>query len=196
MEVTPGWVVESLGSRSMRLPPSLLFVAQSAPIRVFGIRLVGISLDTVRKLALTVALVGIVALARWLVQFVARRAGSANRGRVRFWTEQGFSLLLTALLIVGVISIWFDTTAQLTGALGLVAAGVAIALQRVITAFAAYLIILRGRVFTVGDRIVIGGVRGDVVALGFMQTTVMEMGEPPGTQGDAPGQWVHARQYS
>ena len=37
------------------------------------------------------------------------------------------------------------------------------ALQRVITAFAAYLIILRGRIFTVGDRITIGGVRGDVV---------------------------------
>ena len=66
------------------------------------------------------------------------------------------------MLILGVISIWFDTPKQLSGALGLAAAGVAIALQRVITAFAAYLTILRGRVFTVGDRIVMAGVRGDV----------------------------------
>ncbi len=36
-----------------------------------------------------------------------------------------------------------------------------------ITAFAAYLIILPGRVFTVGDRITLAAVRGDVVALGF-----------------------------
>lgn len=57
-------------------------------------------------------------------------------------------------------------------------------------------VLLRGRLFTVGDRIVMGGVRGDVVALGFMQTTVMEMGETPAEQGDSPSQWVHARQYT
>jgi small-conductance mechanosensitive channel len=41
-----------------------------------------------------------------------------------------------------------------------------------------------------------GGVRGDVVALGFMQTTVMEMGEPPAVQGADPAMWVHSRQYT
>ena len=45
----------------------------------------------------------------------------------------------------------------------------AFALQRVVTA-AVYLIILRGMTFNVGDRIVRGGVLGDVVALSFMQT--------------------------
>ena len=65
-----------------------------------------------------------------------------------------------------------------------------------ITAFAAYLIILCGRVFTVGDRIVMAGVRGDVIALGFMQTTVMEMGQPPPAQSDRPAQWINVRQYT
>jgi len=65
-----------------------------------------------------------------------------------------------------------------------------------ITAFAGYLIILRGKNFNVGDRIVMGGVRGDVIALGFMQTTIMEMGQPPGEQADAPSLWVAARQYT
>ncbi len=32
---------------------------------------------------------------------------------------------------------------------------------------------------TVGDRISMGGVRGDVMRLGFIQTTIMEMGQPP-----------------
>ena len=58
-------------------------------------------------------------------------------------------------------------------------AGIAVALQRVISSFAAYLIILRGRVFTVGDRVTMAGVRGDVAALGFRQTPVLEMGQPP-----------------
>jgi small-conductance mechanosensitive channel len=78
----------------------------------------------------------------------------------------------------------------------LITAGVAVALQRVITSFAAYLIILRGKIFNVGDRITIGGVRGDVIALDFMQTTVMEIGETPGEQGDAPSVWITARQYT
>jgi len=66
----------------------------------------------------------------------------------------------------------------------------------VIVSFAGYLILLRGRVFSVGDRITIGGVRGDVVELGFMQTTVMEMGEAPGEQAAPPAVWVSARQHT
>src|SRR5919199_2743656 len=107
--------------------------------------------------------------------------------------DTGRKLLLTVGLIV---SIWLDDPARFTTVAGLVTAGVAVALQRVITSFAAYFIILRGRVFTIGDRITMGGVRGDVVQVGFMQTAVMEMGEPPGEQGDPPSVWVAARQYT
>src|SRR5947209_3590836 len=41
-----------------------------------------------------------------------------------------------------------------------------------------------------------GDVRGDVVALGFMQTTIMEMGEPPPVQSASPAMWVHSRQFT
>jgi small-conductance mechanosensitive channel len=105
-------------------------------------------------------------------------------------------MVAAAILVFGIISIWFDDPARLATAAGLVSAGLAIALQRVITAFAGYFVILRGRVFNVGDRITIGGVRGDVVALDFMQTTVMEMGQAIDEQGDAPSMWVHGRQYT
>jgi small-conductance mechanosensitive channel len=91
---------------------------------------------------------------------------------------------------------WFDDPARLATALGLVTAGFAFALQRVITAVAGYLLILRGRTFTVGDRITMGGVRGDVIALGFIQTTIMEMGQPPDVQEADPAMWVRARQYT
>jgi small-conductance mechanosensitive channel len=66
----------------------------------------------------------------------------------------------------------------------------------VITAIAGYFLVLRGSVFNVGDRIVIGGVRGDVMALGFLQTTVMEMGEAQQEQPDSPAVWVKSRQYT
>ena len=41
-----------------------------------------------------------------------------------------------------------------------------------------------------------GGVRGDVIALGFIQTTIMEMGQPPPVQSADPAMWVRSRQYT
>ena len=114
----------------------------------------------------------------------------------RFWTRQGVNLLVTAFLLLGLVSIWFDDPARLATALGLVAAGLAFALQQVVTSIAGYFVILRGQTFTVGDRISMGGVRGDVIALGFIQTTIMEMGQPPAVQSADPAIWVRSRQFT
>lgn len=168
---------------------------------IFGIKLLGFSGDTGRKLLLTLVLIVTVLVLRavvgWLLRHlrhgIARKTGDE---RARFWGQQSVSLAALAVIVAGIMSIWFDNPGRLATMAGLVTAGIAVALQRVITSFAAYLIILRGRVFTVGDRITMGGVRGDVVSLGFMQTTVMEMGEPPGEQPDPPATWVAARQYT
>lgn len=61
---------------------------------------------------------------------------------------------------------------------------------------AAYVVILRGKMFNVGDRIAMGGVRGDVIALDLIQTTIMEMGQPPPVQSAEPPVWVEARQFT
>jgi small-conductance mechanosensitive channel len=91
------------------------------------------------------------------------------------------------------MSIWFDDPSRLATGIGLVSAGLAFALQRVVTSLAGYFVIMRSQVFTVGDRITMGGVRGDVISLGFLKTTLMEMGDP--TVG-TPGVWVRGRQYT
>ena len=116
--------------------------------------------------------------------------------RVAFWTRQAIHLTTALVLVLGVVSIWFDDPSRLAMALGLVTAGLAFALQKVVTALAGYFVILRGKTFNVGDRIAMGGVRGDVIALGFTQTTIMEMGQPPPVQADQPAMWVNARQYT
>jgi small-conductance mechanosensitive channel len=93
------------------------------------------------------------------------------------------------------MSIWFDSPARLASVLGLIGAGIAFALQRVITAVAGYFVILRGKTFNVGDRIQMGGVRGDVIGLTFMQTRIMEMGESP-REEDEDKSWVRSRQFT
>jgi small-conductance mechanosensitive channel len=102
---------------------------------------------------------------------------------------------VAVIMMVGLVSLWFDNPTTLTTAAGMVTAGLAFALQRVVTAFAGYLVILRGQTFSVGDRITMGGIRGDVIELTFLQTVIMEMGQP--AQGDAGDpMWVQARQYT
>jgi len=172
------------------------FTGPEHSLHVFGIRLVGINAENGKKLLFSVALLVLLALLNAGLRVIAHNAGSGKNKRIAFWFRQGTRLLLTIALAIGLLSIWFNDTTHLGAAAGFFTAGVAFALQRVVTAFAAYLIILRGKTFNVGDRIMMGGVRGDVISLGFMQTTIMEMGQPPGEQGDDPSMWVHSRQYT
>ena len=168
---------------------------------VFGVRIIGISAENGRKVLLSLALIAVVTVLRMVLRRLLRSGrGPADRddtgARGRFWAGQAVSLTAALVLIGGLVGIWFDDPGRFATGAGLITAGVAVALQRVITSFAAYLIILRGRVFTVGDRVTFSGVRGDVVALGFMQTSIMEMGEPPSMQANDPAVWVQARQYT
>jgi len=160
---------------------------------LFGVPLLGATGENAIKLALTVGwIVGVLILSRGL-RWLALRAAHK---RVAFWTRQVISIVGAIALAAGVLSIWFNDPARLTTAISLVTAGVAFALQRVITAIAGYFVILRGSTFNVGDRIVMGGVRGDVISLNFMQTTIMEMGQSTGEQQDKAATWVRSRQYT
>jgi small-conductance mechanosensitive channel len=64
----------------------------------------------------------------------------------------------------------------LSVALGIMAAGLAFALQEVIGSFAGWLTIISGRPFSVGDRIETSNIRGDVVDVSILRTTLMEIG--------------------
>lgn len=165
-------------------------------IQLFGIRLVGVDEVNAKKLLFSVVLIVFLLLLRRIFGYLTQKSASLHYHGVQFWLRQTTSITVAVIGLIGLISIWFDNPARLTTALGLVTAGLAFALQRVVTAFAGYLLILRGNTFHVGDRIVMGTVRGDVVAIGFLQTTVMEMGQPPSVQSADPDMWVKGRQYS
>jgi small-conductance mechanosensitive channel len=172
-------------------------VGPNQAVQIFGVKLVGVTAATGRKVLLSLAVVLVLSFAARGAQAVVRAAlAGESRVQGRFWWRQTIRLVVAGVGLLLLLSIWFDDPRRLTTAAGLVTAGLAIALQRVITAFAAYFIVLRGRLFQVGDRIVMGGVRGDVIALGFLRTTIMEMGQPPPVRSDEPAIWVEARQYS
>ena len=171
-------------------------IGPNQTVQIFGVRLIGVNALNAKRLLFTILLVLLLVAVRWFLRRASRMALGRRRGQTEFWRRQVIQVLSTVLLIIGLISIWFSDASTIGSAAAFITAGLAVASQRVITALSGYLIILRGRTFRVGDRIVMGGVRGDVIDLGFFQTTIMEMGEPPAAQADVPSMWVRGRQYT
>jgi small-conductance mechanosensitive channel len=166
-------------------------------LEVLGIRLVGVNAESGKKLLLTVILLFIVlGGARALRVALLPVLRDRQLKKAEFWVHQLLRLGSTGILVLGLSSIWFDEPGRLTTALGLVTAGLAFALQKVVSAVAGYFVILRGNIFHVGDRIVMGGVRGDVIALDLTQTRIMEMGQPPNVQSADPAMWLKSREYT
>jgi small-conductance mechanosensitive channel len=172
-------------------------VGPNRAVEILGVKLVGVNAANGSKLLFSLAFILFVVLLGRMAEGVARMLlRGRDNPRAEFWTRQAIRLGKAVVLLLGLASIWFDDPTRLATALGLITAGLAFALQRVITALAGYFVILRGKTFNVGDRITMGGVRGDVIALDLIQTTIMEMGQPPAVQNADPAMWVRARQYT
>lgn len=93
-----------------------------------------------------------------------------------------FILSLVAVVVIG-IRIWVEETQSLLISYGILAAGLAIALQDVLRNFVGGVYIMISGMYRVGDRISIADTAGDVMDVGIMSTTLMEIGE-----------WVHGDQ--
>ena len=131
--------------------------------------------DLYRKLILTaLILIGQNILRRVVLIYLAQRVpeDSPYLYTVRKATSYAINIL-GAILVIG---IWLERLGDLSVALGILGAGLAFALQEIIGSFAGWLTIISGHPFSVGDRIEISNIRGDVVDIGILRTTLMEIG--------------------
>ena len=133
-----------------------------------------VSLSLLGKcVAAVVGILFIHATFRVLEQRLPRRFGRADaRYRVRkFVVYCGYLAILLFLALV-----FEDRLGRLSFALGVVGAGVAVALQDVLASIAGAFSIGFSKLYAVGDRIQIGDIRGDVIDIGLLRTTLMETG--------------------
>ncbi|MDD2319898.1 MAG: mechanosensitive ion channel [Geobacteraceae bacterium] len=103
--------------------------------------------------------------------------------RYRFRKLIGFMGMLVGFILITVV--FSDRLGNLTVAFGVAGAGIAFALQEVIASIAGWAAISVGGFYSVGDRVQVGGIVGDVIDIGILRTTVMEI-----------GQWVKADLYN
>jgi small-conductance mechanosensitive channel len=126
------------------------------------------------KLFLSVALILVILLLRKLALILAFRRYDDIRIRY-YWRKVSLYIAFILILFVAV-RIWFVGFEALPTYLGLLSAGLAIALQTPITNLAGWAFIIWRRPFSVGDRIEIGQVKGDVIDQRVFMFTVMEVG--------------------
>ena len=81
-------------------------------------------------------------------------------------TAIGYVLVL---LLLGII--FNDRLGGITVTLGFASAGIAFALREVITSVAGWVGILFGGFYNTGDRVQLGGIKGDVIDVGVLRTT-------------------------
>jgi len=112
----------------------------------------------------------------------------------RYWAGKVTGYALWTLALVVLVVLWAPLGGRLSVVLGFATAGIAFAMQEVIGALFGWLNILAGRIYDVGDRIEVGGVRGDVIDISPLRTKVLEIGQDGG--GDAATSWVTARQLT
>src|SRR3954454_7342399 len=120
-------------------------VGSQRTVQVLGIRLVGINAENGKKLLFSLVFIIIVILLKQALKLLLKGLTGRKLERTQFWARQGVRLLTTAVLLIGLLSIWFNNPSQLASAAAFITAGIAIASQRLITAFAGYVIILRGK---------------------------------------------------
>lgn len=103
------------------------------------------------------------------------------------WYEtQKFARWINNILLFFIfLNIFGRDLTGLTTALGFAGAGITYALREVIMSIAGWFAILFGDFFNAGDRVRLGGIKGDVVDISALRTTLMEVGE-----------WVGADQYT
>jgi small-conductance mechanosensitive channel len=131
--------------------------------------------DLYRKLIITVLImIGVYILRRVVILSIVQRMREDSPYLYTVRKAAGYALnILGAILVIG---LWLERLGDLSVALGILAAGLAFALQEIIGSFAGWITIITGRPFSVGDRIEISGIRGDVVDVGILRTTLMEIG--------------------
>ena len=149
-------------------------------------------MDAIRRLLndptlgkIIVAIIGLIVLFT-IVRIIRRALTRYVDDPVTRYRARKLLTLTWYVLVLLFLSLVFRTRlAGLTIFFGVAGVGIAVALQGVIISVAGWLTITFGGVYRAGDRIQLAGIKGDVIDVSILRTTIMEIGE-----------WVHADLYS
>ncbi|MFT6923489.1 MAG: small-conductance mechanosensitive channel [Crocinitomicaceae bacterium] len=115
-------------------------------------------------------------------RFLTRKIPTSS---TRYKSQKGIQAIGYVLMVFLTVSFFTGSIKDFTLAIGLLSAGIAFALQELVLSVAGSIYIFTNKVYKPGDRIEINGIKGDVIDIDTVYTTMMEIGE-----------WVDSENYS
>ncbi|NND84854.1 MAG: mechanosensitive ion channel, partial [Acidimicrobiia bacterium] len=134
----------------------------------------GLSADVVNKtVSSLIAIVILLVLRRVVVRAIQSRVEDPES---LYRTRKSVTYVTTIVVILTLAWIWVDALDSVTTYIGLVSAGIAIALADVLKNLAGWAFIILRRPFRVGDRVQVGETIGDVVDVRIFRFSLLEVG--------------------
>lgn len=130
--------------------------------------------ETLRDLIFTLLVVLFLMLGRWLVMRAVK--SQTHDVRLLYKWSKGTLYVAVAVGLPLILMIWVSEVGSIGTFLGLVSAGLAVALSDTLMNIAGWLFIVGKRPFGVGDRIEVDGNAGDVIDVSLFQFTMLEIG--------------------
>jgi small-conductance mechanosensitive channel len=109
----------------------------------------------------------------------------------RFHARKLTRYAISLAAVVALAVVWRSLAGNVGVILGFAAAGIAFAMQEVIGAIAGWFNVTSGRIYRIGDRVELGGVRGDVIDITLLRTKMLEIGS-----AEDDKTWVKGRQHT
>ncbi len=142
---------------------------------------VGISPENQTKILYSIIIIVVLAIIRYSILKVVWRI--TVEPKTRYIWKRSTSFAIGFLTLILILSVWITALRNFGAFLGLLTAGIAIALKDPLTNIAGWIFILVRSPFALGDRIQVGEHAGDVIDLRLFQFSLLEIGN-----------WVNADQ--
>ena len=157
----------------------LLLGAAAVSHYLLGLRIFALTEEHIelwQRLTRSLGLLALVLLGAHLVSvFVVRRINSRV---ARYNLNRVVNLIAGTTLALVILAVLFADWYTTIVSVGLISVVLGFALQKPITSFIGWLYLLIRKPYQVGDRIRIGEATGDVVDVGYLDTTLLEFGGP------------------
>jgi small-conductance mechanosensitive channel len=135
---------------------------------------IGMSPANQTKVLYSIIILVVLGIIRYALLKVVWRLTEDPKSRYSWKRSTRFTIGFLTIILIG--SVWVKGIGEFGAFLGLLTAGLAIALKDPLTNIAGWIFIITRKPFVVGDRIQIGDNAGDVIDLRLFQFTLLEIG--------------------
>jgi len=140
----------------------------------FFTQTLGISAENQEKVLYSIAILVVLGAMRFAILKLVW--GRTEDPKTRYTWKRSVSFTAGFITVILIGSVWIKAISEFGTFLGLLTAGIAIAMKDPLTNVAGWVFILARKPFALGDRVQIGEVAGDVIDLRLFQFSLLEIG--------------------